>query len=116
MAIEQLVDVPGEFPGVFFRIQGRFRLLLSEAFRDFGSGRQRTYCLPGLSHQLDLAKKMDVNLNQYLAAGLIQHSTSPHSSPVMVFPKKSGGVRITDNSKKLNDINKSSHLPIPRVN
>ena len=59
---------------------------------------------------------MDATLNQYLAAGLIQHSTSPYSSPLVVIPKKSGGVRITVNYKKLNKISKLSQLPIPRVN
>ena len=48
-----------------------------------------------------LAKEVDATLNQYLAAGLIQHSTSPYSSPLVAIPKKSGGVRITVNYKKL---------------
>ena len=51
-----------------------------------------------------LAKEVDATLIQYLAAGLIQHSTSPNSSPLVVIPKKSGGVRITVNYKKLNQI------------
>ena len=34
----------------------------------------------------------------------------------MVIPKTSGGVRITVNNKKLNQISKLSQLPIPRVN
>ena len=62
-----------------------------------------------------LAKEVDATLNQYLAAGLIQHSTSPYSSPLVVIPKKHGGVRITVNYKKLNQISKLSQLPIPRV-
>ena len=62
-----------------------------------------------------LAKEVDVTLNQYLAAGLIQHSTSPYSSPLVVIPKKPGGVMITVNYKKLNQISKLSQLPIPRV-
>ena len=33
----------------------------------------------------------------------------------MAIPKKSGGVRTTVNYKKLNQINKLSQLPIPRV-
>ena len=33
----------------------------------------------------------------------------------LVIPKKSGGVRITVNYKKLNQISKVSQLPIPRV-
>ena len=62
-----------------------------------------------------LAKEVDATLNQYLAAGLIQHSTSPHWSPLAVIPKKSGGVRITVNYKKLNQNSKLSQLPIPRM-
>ena len=62
-----------------------------------------------------LAKEVDATLNQYLTAGLIQHSSSPCSSPLMAIPKKSGGVRITVNYKKLNKIGSLSQLPIPRV-
>ena len=62
-----------------------------------------------------LAKKADAVLNQYLPAGLIQHSTSPYSSPLVAIPKKDGGVRITNNYKKLNAISFLGQLPIPRV-
>ena len=62
-----------------------------------------------------MAKEVDATLNQYLAAGLIQHSTSLYSSSLVVIPKKSGGVRITVNYKKLNKIGSLSQLPIPRV-
>ena len=48
-------------------------------------------------------------------AGLIQHLTSLYSSPLVVMLKKSGGVRITVNYKKLNKISRFSQLPIPRV-
>ena len=62
-----------------------------------------------------MAKEVDATLDQYLAAGLIQHPTSPYSNPLVVIPKKSGGVRITVNYKKLNKISSLSQLPIPRV-
>ena len=58
---------------------------------------------------------MDATLNQYVAAGLIQHPTSPYSSLLVVIPKKPGGVGITVNYKKSNQISKLSQLPIPRV-
>ena len=47
------------------------------------------------SHRINpiLVEEVDNTLNQYLAAGLIQHSTSPYSSPPVVVPKQSGGVR-----------------------
>ena len=62
-----------------------------------------------------LAKKADAVPDQYLAAGLIQHSTSPYSSPMVAIPKKDGGVRITINYKKPNDISCLGQLPTPRV-
>ena len=62
-----------------------------------------------------LAKEVGATLNQYLAAGRIQHSTSLYSRRLVVVPKKSGGVRITVNYKKLNQISKLSQLPIPPV-
>ena len=58
---------------------------------------------------------MDTALNQYLAAGLIQHSTSPYSSPLVVIPRKPGGMRITVTYKNLEKISKLSQLPIPHA-
>ena len=116
LVIEQLGDVLCEFPDVF-----------STSKTDFGSCSLMPFEIsvpegsaPVTSrpHRINLflAKEVDATLNQYLAAGLIQHSTSPYSSPLVVIPKKSGGVRITVNYKKLNKISKLSQLPIPRVN
>ena len=51
-----------------------------------------------------LSKQADAILDSYLAAGLIQHSTSPWSSPLVCVPKKSGGIRITVNYQKLNKV------------
>ena len=39
-----------------------------------------------------LSKQVDAILDSYLAAGLIQHSTSPWSSPLVCVPKESGGI------------------------
>ena len=62
-----------------------------------------------------LSKEVDATPNRHLAAGLIQHSTSPYSSLLVVIPKNSGGVRITVSYKKLNQIINLSQLPIPHV-
>ena len=58
---------------------------------------------------------MDAVLETFLAAGLIQHSTSPWASPAVVIPKKSDYIRITVNYKKLNKPSILGELPIPRV-
>ena len=58
-----------------------------------------------------LAKEVDATLNPCLVACLIQHSTSPCSSPMVVVSKKPGGVRIAVNYKKLNDISRLANCP-----
>ena len=62
-----------------------------------------------------LPKQVDAILDSYLAAGLIQHSTSPWSSPLVCVPKKSGGIRITVNYQKLNKVTEIQQIAIPRV-
>ncbi|CAB1107122.1 unnamed protein product [Ectocarpus sp. CCAP 1310/34] len=72
--------------------------------------RTKPYCMNPL-----VAKQVDATLDKYLAAGLIQHSTSPYCSPIVVIPKQSGELRITVNYQKLNRISSFSQLPVPRV-
>ena len=62
-----------------------------------------------------LLNQVDAILDSYLAAGLIQHSTSPWSSPLVCVSKKSGGIRITVNYQKLNKVTEIPRIAIPRV-
>ena len=62
-----------------------------------------------------LSKQVDAILDSYLAAGLIQHSASPWSSPLVCVLKKLGGIRITVNYQKLNKITEIPQIVIPRV-
>ena len=64
---------------------------------------------------LVLSKQADVFLDSYLAAGIIQHSTSPWSSPRVCVPKISGGIRITVNYQKLNKVTEIPQTAIPHV-
>ena len=112
--IEQLGDVPCDFSDVFTTSKtdfGSCSLMRFEISVPAGS-------TPVISrpHRINpiLAREVDSTDNQYLAAGLIRHSTSPYSSLLTVIPKKSGGVRITVSYKKLNQISKLSQSPIPR--
>ena len=61
-----------------------------------------------------LSKQVDAILDSYLAAGPIQHSTSPWSSPLVCVPNKSGGIGITVNNQKLNKVTEIPHIAIPR--
>ena len=62
-----------------------------------------------------LSKQVDAILDSYLAAGLIQHSTSPWSSPLVCVPKQSGGIRITVNYQKLNKVTEIPQIAIACV-
>ncbi|CAB1111666.1 unnamed protein product [Ectocarpus sp. CCAP 1310/34] len=62
-----------------------------------------------------MQKKVDAVLDQYLVAGLIQHSTSPWASLLVVIPKRDGSVRITVNYKRLNALVDLDGQPLPRV-
>eukprot|EP00752_Nemacystus_decipiens_P012916 g11431.t1 len=60
-----------------------------------------------------VGKQVDVILDKYLAAGLIQHSTSPHCSPIVVVPKKSSGIRLAINYQRLDKVAASAEMPMP---
>ena len=62
-----------------------------------------------------LSKQADAILDSYLAAGLIQHSASAWSRPLVCVPKKSGGICITVNYQKLNKVTEIPQIAIPRV-
>ena len=62
-----------------------------------------------------LSKQLDAILDSYLAAGLIQHSTSPWSSPLVCVPKQSGGIRITVNYQKLNKVTEIPQIAVACV-
>ena len=112
-AIEQLGDVLCNVPDVLFTLKtgfGSFSLMPFEISVPEGSAP-----VTSRPHRINpiLAKEVDATLNQYLAAGLIQHSTSPYLNPLVVIPKKSGGVRITVNYKKLNKLASSVNCRFP---
>ena len=114
-AIEQLCDVLCDFPDAFPTWKtdfGSCSLMPFEISVPEGSAPVNSR-----PHRINpiRAKEVDAILSQYLSAGLIQHSTSPYLSPLVVIWKKFGVVRITVNYKKLNQISKLSQLPIPRV-
>ena len=76
--------------------QIRFEILVPEGSRPVATRPHRINPI--------LVEAVDTALNQYVPTGLIQHSTSPYPSNLVVVPKIFGGVRITANYKELNDI------------
>ena len=91
--ITQLGDALIEFADVFFTSTtdfkiGSYSLLPFEISvpRDSSPLTSRPYRVNPL-----VAKQMDTILDEDLAAGLMQHSTSPYANPVVIIRKISGG-------------------------
>eukprot|EP00752_Nemacystus_decipiens_P016839 g15071.t1 len=113
--ITQLADLLCEFPSVFSASKtdfGRCSLLPFEIHVPPG---QKPISTPPYSMNPIVARKVDVILDKYIASGLIQLSTSPWRSPLVVIPKKNGDLHVTVNYKKLNAVSELGQQPLPRV-
>lgn len=54
-------------------------------------------------------------IDTLLSLGIIEPSTSPWSSPTVCVKKKSGGLRMCTDFRRLNDVTESDPYPIPRT-
>ena len=54
-------------------------------------------------------------LDNALAKGWIQHSTSPAGAPILFVPKKDGGLRLCVDYRGLNKVTVKNHHPLPLI-
>ena len=66
------------------------------SIRNQGTSRDSVDSIAPLQTYPSLLQAGRRHLDSYIAAGLIQHPTSPWSSPLVCVPKKLGGIRITE--------------------
>ena len=63
----------------------------------------------------DMQKEMDKIVHEMLADGMVSHSTSAFSAPVLLVPKKLGGWRFVTDFRKLNARCERVVYPLPRI-
>ena len=69
-------------------VKNRLSFVLPDPFQDQRAAWQRPRHLPPLPDEPHHCQKADAIIDQYLAVGLIQQSTSPYSSPMVAISKK----------------------------
>ena len=60
-------------------------------------------------------KTMHDEVDKLLDAGVIRDSKSPWNAPVIIVPKKDGGLRFCVDFRRLNDATKKEVYPMPRI-
>ena len=60
-------------------------------------------------------EKISQMIDDMLEKGIIQPSSSPWASPIVLVPKKDGQLRFCVDYRKLNSVAKKDWCPLPRV-
>ena len=71
---------------------------------------QKAYRMP-----LTKRKVVEEEISKMLADGIIEHSSSPWSSPIALVPKKDGTTRFCVDYRKLNEITVRDQYPLPPI-
>ena len=107
----QLQDIMAEFPRVIEAKPGCTTIIQHEIHvGDTAPIRQRPYRIP--YSRREAVKK---ELNEMLASGIIQPSTSPWASPIVLVEKKDGGLCFCVDFCKLNQVARFDAYPMPLI-
>ncbi|GFN86510.1 retrovirus-related pol polyprotein from transposon 297 [Plakobranchus ocellatus] len=102
--LTEFQDILTSLPGLTTTIHHVIRLSTNEIIRT------KPYPLPFASQEF-----IKTEISQLLSLGVIEHSTSPYCSPVVIVKKKDGSLRLCIDFRKLNSftIFDSQNIPLP---
>ena len=107
----QLQSLLGKFPEELRSVPGRTHLVEHEIHVGEASPiHQKPYRVPYSRREL-----VKEELDKMLEARIIQPSTSPWASPIVLVPKKGGGVRFCVDYRRLNKVAKFDAYPMVRM-
>ena len=110
VTVDSLVE---RYPDVFGALAPRLPATDLLLFRIITNGppvRQRAYRTP-----LAKRKIVEEEISKMLAEGIIRPSSSEYASPVVLVPKKDGGIRFCVSYQRLNAITERDCFPLPLI-
>lgn len=108
---QQLTEVLQTFPSLFQERPGRTELLTHNIIlKDTTPVRQKPYRVPE-----KMVEQLKTEVAAMLEMGIIEPSNSEWSSPILLVPKKDGGIRFCTDFRKLNSVSCFDSYPMPRI-
>jgi len=101
-----------DFDDVFFGVPGRTTLGVHHI--ELKPDTRPISCAPYLLNQ-EKAQVLKTELDNLLEQGIIEDSTSPWASPIVMVPKADGSLRLCTYFRKVNSCTVPDLFPLPRV-
>lgn len=108
---QQLMRVRQTFPSLFQDKPGLTKVITHNiTLKDLTPIRQKPYRVPER-----MVEQLKTEVKMMLEMGIIEPSQSEWSSPILLVPKKDGGVRFCTDFRKLNSVSRFDSYPMPRI-
>lgn len=101
---------PGVFAGEAGVLPPTTNVKLSVDVQGHPPIRQRGYRVP-----LQVQEQVKAEIDKMLAQGIIQRSSSPWASPMLIVPKSDGGLRVCIDYRAVNNVSRKDASPIPNI-
>ena len=112
--LDQIQQLISKFPDVFAeRVSQLGSTSLVQHYIDTGDSPPKA----SRAYQANPQKNKEINdiVQELLDCGHVSPSMSPWASPVLLVPKKCGGLRFCIDYRKLNAVTKKDAFPLPRI-